>query len=113
MLKQSLLLLTGSQEPAALRLKQALLITHGTVYGYTVPAALAREYSGISASITSGWAMPWRSALYPSLAATPALFGPLTDHSPIDFIHWDAGAGVEPPSALFPWQQCLTLLTRL
>ena len=113
MLKQSLLLLTGSQEPAALRLKQALLITHGTVYGYTVPAALAREYSGISASITSGWAMPWRSALYPSLAATPALFGPLTDNAPIDVIHWAAGPGVVGATGLEWWQQCLPILRHI
>ncbi len=113
MLKQSILLLTGSQDSADLRLKQSLLITHGTVYGYTVPEALAKEYVGISSSFTNGWVLPWRQDLYPALPATPAIFGPLTHNEPIDFIHWYAGPGSVGEDGLEWWRQCLTLLRHI
>ena len=112
MLKQSLLLLTGSQDPAALRLKQSLLITHGTVYGYTTPETLTKEYVGISSSFTNGWVLPWRPDLYPALPAPPAIFGPMTNNAPIDVISWYAGPGSVGEDGMGWWRQCLTLFMR-
>ncbi|HBI15014.1 MAG TPA: hypothetical protein DDY20_05800 [Desulfobulbaceae bacterium] len=95
-------------------LKQSLLLTHGTIYGNLPPAEPWIDFSGKSANIDQ-WGTPvfWLADIPYAASPDPAVVGTLTDNSPIDFIHWDAGPGVEPPSALFPWQQCLTLLTRL
>lgn len=95
-------------------LKHSLLLIHGTIYGYLVVESPPQNgYEGISSSFTNGWSVPWRQDQYFVQLAAPAPFGPMTDNSPIDVVHWNAGLGAGPPSALFPYQQCLTLLTRL
>lgn len=94
-------------------LKQSLLLTHGTIYGNMPPAEPWIDFSGKSANIDQ-WGSPvfWLADVPYVAAPTLSVVGPLTENSPIDVVHWNAGLGAEPPSALFPYQQNLTLLTR-
>lgn len=95
-----------------IKLEHSLLLTHGTIYGEVAADAPFKEFDGISASIVSGWAVPWRQDHYVVIVADPFLVGPLAEVVPIDVVSWNAGPGAVKESGMEIWQQCLTLFMR-
>jgi len=95
-------------------LKHALLLTHGTVYSQGIsltPVALADKSINIDQ-----WNNPdydWKAGLFElRVMALPTGTGTMTDHAPVDMIHWNV-AGTEAWSPLAPWHNCLKALTHI
>jgi hypothetical protein len=96
-------------------MKRSLLILQGIVYGdLTMPYPdLLKIMDNLPGGIVAAASVPWRNDT-PYLAA-PAnfnLYGPMTDHAPIDMISWAAGPGVIGPTGMEIWEQCMTLFMR-
>ena len=92
--------------------KQSLLLTHGTIYGYTADSLPFHVYDALSKSVVKrADQVEWHSTLYPELQIADVLDGMLTNTAPIDFYHWNI-AGDVGESGLELWQQCMTLFMR-
>ena len=94
-------------------LKQSLLLTHGTIYGYVAASLPWRDYdNGRSPSVFKrADQVEWRNTLYPATMHPQVPVGPMTDNATIDFHHWNM-AGHIGESGLEWWQQCMTLFMR-
>lgn len=92
--------------------KKGLLLTHGTIYGSTLPPVMvAVQLTGYTNSVEQHNypGFDW-DADVPYLGTFPeAPFGPTTDNAPIDMVHWAVG-GATAYAALAPWRGCLNML---
>jgi hypothetical protein len=94
-------------------LKHSLLLTHGTVYGRIDP--LSRFDLSPKSTNIDQWDDPdydWKVGLFERRAMAATQTGPMTDNSPIDFIHWTV-TGAPDMSAMTQWQGCLKLLRHI
>lgn len=91
-------------------LKHSLLLTHGTIYGYSAESAPWTAFAGSNVVRRTG-PVEWRADLYTHENHKDMPVGMMTDNTPIDFISWSVVGHVS-ESGLEWWQQCMTLFMR-
>lgn len=115
LLNSSLLLIRPQDDNSSRskRLKYDLLLTHGTIYGVINESLEAVQFDGINISIENSWSARTKPfyAPYASIAET-AVSGTMTNNVPIEVVSWGV-TGAAPANNLWPWQSCVTLLTRM
>lgn len=93
-------------------LKQSLLLTHGTIYGYAAPQLPWQRRSDFSPSLDAmSDQVTWRSGLYPALQPEVYDFGEVTDNATIDFYSWNHDGDIVRTGHEW-WEQCMTLFMR-
>ena len=94
-------------------LKESLLLTHGTVYGDIAADTPWIDYAGKSDNIDLwGSTTFWLTNIPGAGAFIPSLYGPMTDQTPIDVIHWSM-IGSKGETGMEWWQSCLSMLRHL